>query len=43
MDNGANVHMFADRWMFSDYRTFSEPSHVTAAGGHKLLILGEGN
>ena len=33
MDNGANMHMFADKWMFTRYEPRLEPSFVIAAGG----------
>jgi hypothetical protein len=43
MDNGANMHMFSDRWMFHNYVSYNNPSYVVAAGGQQLLILGKGN
>ena len=43
MDNGANVHMFSDKWMFTRYQTRAEPTFVVTAGGQRLLILGEGD
>jgi len=43
MDNGANRHMFSDKWMFTRYETSSESSFVIAAGGQRLLILGQGD
>ena len=43
MDNGANWHMFADKWMFTRYEARLEPSFVIAAGGQRLLILEQGD
>ena len=43
MDNGANRHMFSDKWMFTRYEASSESSFVIAAGGQRLLILGQGD
>ena len=43
MDNGANMHMFSDRWMFHNYVAYTNPSYVVAAGGQQLLILGKRN
>ena len=43
MDNGANRHMFSDEWMFTRYEPSSESSFVIAAGGQRLLILGQGD
>ena len=37
MDNGANVHMFSDKWMFTKYRNKSVAAYVTAAGGKKII------
>ena len=43
MDNGANMHMFADKWMFTRYEPRLESSFVIAAGGQRLRILGQGD
>ena len=43
MDNGANVHIFSDKWMFINYKNKSDAAYVTAAGGQKLLIFGVGD
>ena len=43
MDNGANIHMFCDKWMFTNYKNKCDAAYVTAAGGQKLLILGVGD
>ena len=42
MDNGANVHMFSNKWMLPNYKK-NVAAYVTAAGGQKLLILGVGD
>ena len=43
MDNGANMHMIANKWMFTRYELRSHPSFVIAVDGQRLLILGQGD
>ena len=43
MDNGANMHMFCDFWLFTNYEKSNDLSYVTAAGGQQLSILGYGD
>ena len=43
MDNGANVYMFPDKWMFTKYKNKNVAAYFTAAGGQKLLIWGVGD
>ena len=43
MNNGANVHKFSDKWMFTNYENKNVAAYVTAVGDQKLIILGVGD